>query len=81
MNAGKYIIDVLSGEVVNKESLAEIPAEEPVFLLRAQDPASVPTMIEYQIRAQDPAVKAGVAERIREFLAWQTQHRTRPARD
>lgn len=55
-------------------TVAGIPAEEPVFLLRAQDQHAVATLRHYADRVQaargDANVVAAVRQAITEFAAW-----------
>jgi len=69
---GKY------GYIRPGDALEEIRAEEPVFILRAQDMLSVLTINAYLRLARDAGCDeehiAGVEAQMREFSVWQSRN-------
>jgi len=64
----------------------KIPEDEPVFLLRACDPAAVPTLDAYlritiENPNHDPKIARSVAQQIERIVSWQRTYGTKVAAD
>lgn len=59
----------------------DIPDDEPVYLLRAQDSAAVAAILAHKLDAQEKgsplAFLVGVDEAVRSFESWQRGHETK----
>ncbi|MFN3476380.1 MAG: hypothetical protein ACK4Z6_02335 [Candidatus Methylomirabilales bacterium] len=75
--AGKYRID---GEIVNTETGRAIPAEEPLFIIRAQDKLAPAAIRAYaRLLREKRLTKAALAigKYAKEVEAWQKAHKDR----
>lgn len=72
----KYRIDVEGGEgrLVNRNSSKPIPEDEPLFVLRAQDINSLPTLMAYLVLCEDLTHCAEVTKCIKDFQNFANQH-------
>lgn len=59
--------EIVDGELVNRATGGVIPADEPVFIFRAQDIWAVPALKHYHNQVSSPAHAAVVASRIHDF--------------
>jgi hypothetical protein len=62
------------GQIINLATNKPIPAEEPVFILRAQDATALPTMLQYIAQQQDGDHRHVVEALFLDFEQWQIDH-------
>jgi len=75
--AGKYRVD---GQIVNTETGRVIPADEPLFIIRAQDKLAPAAIRAYARLLREKKLTKGalaVGKYAREVEAWQKAHKER----
>ncbi len=68
MNTSKYTFQ--NGQIINLASLKPIPADEPVFILRAQDIAALHTMQTYRTFCETDAQCAAIDDLTTRMTNW-----------
>ena len=80
MNETKYTT-ILSGTnrslLKNRDTGSRIPADEPVFVLRAQDKHAVPTLKDYLKRCKNPDHAKSVRANIKRFAEFKRNNADR----
>ena len=75
INSGKYKIE--NNQIVNIQTGIPIPADEPVFILRAQDINAPEIIAEYSERCTNPELAGATEELAKSFFDWQQKNEDR----
>jgi hypothetical protein len=62
------------GTLVNRQSGEPIPADEPIFILRARDRHAVTVLVEYSHMVIDTTHAKAVSLRAQQFADWAKAH-------
>lgn len=68
----KYVF--INNQIINRATNQPIPAHEPVFILRAQDAAALPTLLQYIAQQQIGDHRHVVEALLLDFEQWQKDH-------
>ena len=65
---------IRNGQIVNRESGAPIPDDEPIFVFRAKDRLAVRILTGYFSAIEDPEHARAVAARLEDFKRFAKEH-------
>ncbi len=65
---------IRDGQIVNRESGASIPDDEPIFIFRAKDRLAVRILTAYFSAIEDPEHARAVAVRLEDFKRFAKEH-------
>ena len=65
---------IRDGQIVNRESGAPIPDDEPIFVFRAKDRLAVRVLTGYFSAIEDPEHARAVATRLEDFKRFAKEH-------